>query len=1725
MNRRLGAMLHIPLLCLLLFSMLIPSPLVSPLQAQTAAAITAEGGPIRTALLYSQDTSTAQAYETLLEADDFDVTLVQIALPGTLLYLPLVVRGGAGSVQVTQSTAPLAASALPDFSAYDLILVAADTGSGTQWSTEPGLIAAIRASGLPVAGLGGGGYALFGKLGLEIGAPNGATGADDAVRVADFGASQQVYNSPVAVSIPPTEVLTLFTAAQPAIAIPLAGQLTDGIRVAALADAAGQYPILVENDTYLLWGFDAAPAGMTGTGSRLFLNALHYLMRDLALPIKGTSFIPGAGFDPDFLAALGGSLEPLHAFVQLDHVPSPAERDALAAAGVTLQDFLGGTFYVALVDPGFDPAGAFVQAMIRWMGGIMPEWKIDPDLLAPGVQSVAEITTVLVVFHDDVTVQEAEAVLNGYSPAIAPVYYGSQTWLVPRAINLTALAQEPVVRWIAFGPPPEQDANDQARADTGSEIVQNIYIPATGDPTYLGLSGDGVVIGHFERRADQTHDDISPRATSGSAAHASTSSHATHVAGIMIGNGTRSQATGGTPFQWRGHAPEASIVAESYDLTVAKADDIVNSYGAELSNHSYVMTYGTYDAVAALVDTIVRGDGVTSGGDSIAPHLAVWAACNQGLFSQYDNEEGFYSIYAPAKNSLAVGSIDTTDQQLSLFSSKGPTFDGRIKPDVMAPGSHSWNATTDTTTDIWSTQLGTNGYTGKSGTSMAAPATTGVLALMLEQWHNSYGTGSHALPATLKAILVNTAIDMVHTASDASDDNDPDLCRNQGAGGTALNYTNALDPDCWTRYTAGPDYATGYGMINAPAAVAAVRGHLWVESVVNPTTDTRTWTFTVPPGRDELRFTLAWDDEPGSASAANTTARLINDLDLRLIGPDATTHFPFTLNPLPANANLGNGGLDPIDATDLTAAFRGDDDRNNVEQVLVENPAAGTWTVQVTVEGGFPTGDPQTFGLAGDARTLNIVSPQTGNVAEAGDPANPDVIMVELEARNGLDGLVSTLADADVADFSVEIEGTPATIVSGLAVGDQFWLNVLPQSGTYSAGSKYDLAVTWAGYGEDKETNAVLFTEREVTDRAVIVDVSGSMADYDKMGAAQIAARLFIDQSLVGDRIAVCKFSTTASTPYPITEVSADPTTPELNAAKTQVDAMVPTNATAIGLGLLQGQAQVTAAPADFSVQDVLILLSDGMQNVAPLYDTPTVKGAIEPTDTIIHTVAVGPPSAGHHDLLDTIATDNGGTAYVVDTASTVLVGTTLASAPLADVTPSAVTYGTGLDAWPLTLPNRLGDAYKAIAEEILGETRLFEATALADPGLDGIYQVVVPEGTDRVTFALNWSLPSNLMHMTLEDPTGAIYEVTAAKPNEFCRGDETHETCIIPKPEAGQWIATIHAIEAAQTNEYMFWASARTSVHFDLYIGTPLGERATGNPILLLGFLHQGGKPVEGKMAVNVYPVTGAPTGPVELFDDGQHGDGLKGDGIYGAWFLGGDRPGAYAARGTARGNDTAGKPFELFDNVTFEIKPRVLYVYQDDLATARAYEQLLEAHSLVVDLAVKHAVPLMNLRPYGLVIIGPDTGTLGVWEPAATVSAIIQSETPVLGLGEGGYAYFGQLKLNIGHPNGAHSQGTSIQPNPLTAADTIWMYPYGPLGTKDLMQLYAKPSGRVDVYVGDGPLGLQVFGYKDGDRNYADVVMESNWYMLWGFDDGPKAMTEPGRQLFVNTAFRTLR
>src|SRR6185295_3367535 len=92
----------------------------------------------------------------------------------------------------------------------------------------------------------------------------------------------------------------------------------------------------------------------------------------------------------------------------------------------------------------------------------------------------------------------------------------------------------------------------------------------------------------------------------------------------------------------------------------------------------------------------------------------------------------------------------------------------------------------------------------------------------------------------------------------------------------------------------------------------------------------------------ELKASLAWDD---AAAAAFAATALVNDLTLELIAPDSSVRRAFVLDP--ANPQL--------------AATTGLNGRDNQEQVVVANPAAGTWTVRVTGTN-VPQG-PQAFGL------------------------------------------------------------------------------------------------------------------------------------------------------------------------------------------------------------------------------------------------------------------------------------------------------------------------------------------------------------------------------------------------------------------------------------------------------------------------------------------------------------------------------------------------------------------------------------------------------------------------------------------------------------------------------------------------------------------------------------------------------------------------------------------
>jgi len=499
---------------------------------------------------------------------------------------------------------------------------------------------------------------------------------------------------------------------------------------------------------------------------------------------------------------------------------------------------------------------------------------------------------------------------------------------------------------------------------------------------YNGLSGKGINVAVCEN-ADVHHSDFfdylgnmqTPRFLNFLNFSLGTGvSHATHVAGIIGGNGWDSSngTVDGKPggaFQWRGMAPETLLI-NGGDFTLC-TPGYESNFRVDASNHSYVMNAtGNYDETAAAVDRAIRG-GI---GDKWKKSH-IWAVANNGVIqrSQLVNE-GFYSIYGLAKNAIGVGAVNSNDRSLASFSSLGPTFDGRIKPDVMAAGCQDSTGRCEGLSEqdgLVSTGTATSSgpptsYYRSAGTSMAAPAVAGTVALMLQEFVERHGVNldTHPpLPSTIKAILVQTAEDLVHDRVAPHDPINPD------------SQTPVL-------YYQGPDFATGYGLVDAQAAVdfiheAASQSLLQESQVFIADERRQVYELHVPSSTPELKLTLAWDDSEASPVLGDQReSRLVNNLDLVLKGPSGHWYFPWRLDPLPVancgGAGPGCGDPDPIRLTDVRPAYRGPDARNNVEQVQVNNPQEGKWLAYVL--GTQIQVDEQSFSLVANRPLTKLAS-------------------------------------------------------------------------------------------------------------------------------------------------------------------------------------------------------------------------------------------------------------------------------------------------------------------------------------------------------------------------------------------------------------------------------------------------------------------------------------------------------------------------------------------------------------------------------------------------------------------------------------------------------------------------------------------------------------------------------------------------------------------------------
>jgi parallel beta-helix repeat protein len=194
----------------------------------------------------------------------------------------------------------------------------------------------------------------------------------------------------------------------------------------------------------------------------------------------------------------------------------------------------------------------------------------------------------------------------------------------------------------------------------------------------------------------------------------------------------------------------------------------------------------------------------------------------------------------------------------------------------------------------------------------------------------------------------------------------------------------------------------------------------------------------------------------------------------------------------------------------------------------------------------------------------------------------------------------------------------------------------------------------------------------------------------------------------------------------------------------------------------------------------------------------------------------------------------------------------------------------------------------------------------------------------------------------------------------------------------------------------------------------------------------------------------------------------------------------------------------------------PLVAYIYSSDVEAAQSFQSLLVSYGCSTTLVVLDEITATALDSYDLIIVGNDTANLSQWDDVESVTAIESVGKPIVGLGEGGYSFFGKLGLSIGSPNGMHDKSNSIDvidPNHL-----LFTTPYVIDVPEDLaLQLYTE-SDYVTLYLRPVPETVTALGWEAGNPFYYPLAMEHDRYLFWGFSASPERMTEIGKRLFIN-------
>ncbi len=620
-----------------------------------------------------------------------------------------------------------------------------------------------------------------------------------------------------------------------------------------------------------------------------------------------------------------------HIYVKFRQTPTKLMCLQLKKQGISIKDHLADNAYIIEVT---DDSLKFLKQkwFVEGFADIDPVDKMTPKIYKKEIPSYAldgNYVKLIVAFYKDVSFSDASRQIKDVGGELISTKF-SRTHKLRVKIhidNVDRIAEIETVKYVHEISPPKTTSNIDAGKlsnvfwDNDGNTISGLFdqdfrenpvIPygLRGLEINVGVKDEGAIYDHsdFGDRLDVIDDD-------------SIAEHATHVAGTIGSILSLNDNDGNTG----GMAELVNLYSFSFNLdgtnpATTETDFIVDyveaieNYSTAIFNNSwgtarigwanypegyyypwkyYGDLYGDYTSDTQDYDDFIydyydndavqfksAGNNRYKLNNKYKPHPSFYDPniYHDGVYYEADNDY-YYCMepYSCAKNIVTVGSvgIEDNDSHISVFSSFGPTDDGRVKPDVVADGF-------ELTSTVFLEDLGqyidaysdndSCGHTSESehaitckkywkGTSMSCPVVTGICALM----HEAYYEVNEEYPTAdvVKALL--------------------------------CNYANDLGK-------AGPDFSYGFGLVDGKACIDAIfnydaseGGHIQ-KGTITETGDYLTYQIEL---LDNLnadatpKVTLVWIDPSGNPMLDNDSAQLVNDLDLTVSDNEGNIYYPF----------------------------------------------------------------------------------------------------------------------------------------------------------------------------------------------------------------------------------------------------------------------------------------------------------------------------------------------------------------------------------------------------------------------------------------------------------------------------------------------------------------------------------------------------------------------------------------------------------------------------------------------------------------------------------------------------------------------------------------------------------------------------------------------------------------------------------------------------------------